>query len=147
MTVLNRNKQKILNRVNTSYGNTYIIKPMNNDNWKDNNSVYIIFAELYKFDYTYSMLNLFISPVLVNKNILINNNIIFLKQSDDYYNLIFENANLSRILKLLRKTNDSEVITINGDIILNNNNLYYELSEENIQKGILLKIKNNNCLL
>ena len=113
----------------------------------DNNSVYIIFVELYKFDYTYNMLNLFISPEQVNKNLLIKNNIIFLKQSDNYYNLTFENTNLSRILKLSRKTNDSEVISINGEIILNNNNLYYELPEENIQKGILLKIKNNNCLL
>ena len=113
----------------------------------DNNSVYIFFAEIYKFDYTYNLLNLFILPEQVDKNFMINNNIIFLKKSEDYYNITFEKSSLMRVLKLSRKTNDSEIITLNGEIILNNDNLYYELTEENIQNGIMLKVKNNNCLI
>ena len=113
----------------------------------DNNSVFIFIAELFKFDYTYNVLTLFISPEQVNKNLLINYDFIFLKESEDYYNITFEKSSYNKIFKLSRKTNDSEIINKNGDMIINHDNLYYELSEDNIKNGIMLKVKNNNCLI
>ena len=113
----------------------------------DNNSVYIFIAELFKFDYTYNVLTLYISPEQLNKNLMIKNDFIFLKESEDYYNITFEKSSYNKIFKLSRKTYDSQVININGDIILNSDNLYYEISEENIKNGIMLKVKNNNCLI
>ena len=113
----------------------------------DKNSIYIIYAEIYKFNYLINYLDLFISPKQVNKEILLETDAFYLKESNDFYNITFKESNLSRILKLSRKTKDSEIIDINGKAILNANNLYYELTEDNISNGIQLKVTKNDCFV
>ena len=56
-------------------------------------------------------------------------------------------SNLNRILKLSKKTNNSEVLNINGKIILNSRNPYYELNEEEIKEGIQLNVTKDDCLI
>ena len=113
------------------------------------NSVYILYAELYKLDYNFNMLPLFISPKQLNKSIIIkkDDEMLYLKESEDYYNITFEESEFSRIFKLSKKTNDSEVITSKGETILNGSELYYELTQDNISNGVLIKVKNSDCLI
>jgi len=113
----------------------------------DKNSIYIIYAEIYKLNYIFNSLDLFISQKQVNKDIVLENDALYLKQSDDFYNITFKKSNLTRIMKLSSKTNNSEIIDINDNAILNGNNLYYELTEENIENGIQLKVTKNDCFI
>ena len=113
----------------------------------DKNSVYIFYAELYKLDSVFDVIDLFISQEQINKNFLLNQNILYLKKSEDFYNITFQSSFLKPILKLPKKFNSSEVISSKGEIILNKNNSYYEVTEENIKNGIQLKVNNNDCII
>ena len=113
----------------------------------DKRSIYIIFAEIYKLDYFINGLDLFILPKQVNYNTLPKFNSLYLRQSNSFYNISFVNSSFKKILKLSKKTNDSVVIDINGNIILNGNSPYYELTKDNITNGIQLKVLNNDCLI
>ena len=127
---------------------TYFKKYENDILLLNKNSIYIFYADLYKLDYTINMLDIFISPEQVDKDFQVNNDIIYLKTSEDYYNITFDKVNnLDIIFKLSRKTNDSEIINSNGEIILDSKHLYYELNEENIKNGIQIKVKNTDCLI
>ena len=71
----------------------------------------------------------------------------YLKKSVDYYNISFSDSNLTRVLKLSRKINRSEVIKLSGETILNSDNRYYELKEKKTKESIQLKVINDDCLL
>ena len=115
----------------------------------EKNSIYIFYADLYRLYFTINLLDSFISLEQVNKNILIDEerDVLYLKESEEYYNITFKKSNLNRIFKLSRKTNDSEVINSNKEVILNSNKTYYELTQEDISNGIQIKVTNNNCLI
>ena len=113
----------------------------------DKRSIYIIFAEIYKLDYWISDLDLFILPKQVNDNILEIFDSLYLRQSNSFYNISLVNSSFKKILKLSKKTNDSVVIDINDNIILNGNSPYYELTEDNITNGIQIKVLNNDCFI
>ena len=74
--------------------------------------------------------------------------ILYLKESEDTYNITFEDTNLTRIFKLSKKTKDSIVI-IDGDEehSLNSNNSYYELTKDQMTNGINLKVQKADCLI
>jgi len=113
----------------------------------EKNSVYILYADIYKLNGQINIMEIFIFLEQMNKNILLKNNLLYLKKSDDYYNISFPNSNLTRLFKLSRKANGSEVIKIDGETILNSDNRYYELKETEIKEGIQLKVINEDCLL
>jgi len=60
----------------------------------------------------------------------------YLKHSNDFYNISFPKSGDKRILQLSKKTNNSIVIDLNDNIVLSGNNLYYGLTEDNINSGI-----------
>jgi len=113
----------------------------------EKNSVYILYADIYKLNAELNIFEIFISLEQENKTILLQNNLLYLKKSDDYYNISFPDSNLTRVFKLSRKTNDSEVIKLDGETILNSYNRYYELKEKEMKKGIQIKVTNDDCLL
>jgi len=113
----------------------------------EKNSVYILYSDIYKLMNQINLCEIFISLEQVNKTILLQNDLLYLKKSDDYYNISFSDSNLTRVFKLSRKTNGSEVIKLNGGTILNSNNRYYELKEKEIKEGIQLKVLNDDCIL
>jgi hypothetical protein len=113
----------------------------------EKNSVYILYVDIYKLKNQMNIFEIFISLEQVNKTILLQNNLLYLKKSDDYYNISFPDSNLTRVLKLSKKTNGSEIIKLPGETILNSNNFYYELKEKEIKEGIQLKVLNDDCLL
>lgn len=43
--------------------------------------------------------------------------------------------------------NNSEIIDINNNIILNQNKLYYELKEDDIKSGLQIKANNIDCFI
>ena len=113
----------------------------------EKNSVYIFFAEIYKLNGQNNIIEIFISLEQISKNISLKYDLLYLKKSDDYYNISFSDSNLTRVLKLSRKTNGSEVIKLPGESILNSVNRYYELKEKETKEGIQLKVINDDCLL
>ena len=113
----------------------------------EKNSVYILYTDIYKLNDQMNIFEIFISLEQVNKTILLQNNLLYLKKSDDYYNISFPDSNITRVFKLTRKTNGSEVVKIDGQTILNSNNRYYELKEKEMKEGIQLKVTNGDCLL
>ncbi len=113
----------------------------------DKGSIYILFAELIKLDFNSGFLDLFITTKEFNMKRFYQTDFLYLKQNDNFYNITFEKSKEQRILKLSRKTKDSEIIDINNNMILNKDNYYYELTEENVTDGILLKVKNNDCFI
>ena len=108
---------------------------------------YINFAEIYKLNGQNNIIEIFISLEQISKNISLKYDLLYLKKSDDYYNISFSDSNLTRVLKLSRKTNGSEVIKLPGESILNSVNRYYELKEKETKEGIQLKVINDDCLL
>lgn len=148
MTVLNRNKQKILNRVNTSYGNTYIIKPMNNDNWKDNNSVYISNPNKPNVYYNNEVYNEpQIRTINLNDNqyTKVNNDIKNLQNSNNY------NINIYKTADKPHKYNNQSIkftsfqtenINLNSNIAIHTNSneeMNYNRTDNNLTNS-----KNNN---
>jgi len=113
----------------------------------EKNSVYIFFAEIYKLNGQNNIIEIFISLEQISKEISLNYDLLYLKKSDDYYNISFSDSNLTRILKLSKKTNGSEIIKLPGETILNSDNRYYELKEKETKEGIQLKVINDDCLL
>ena len=106
------------------------------------NSVYVLVAEIYKFDSLFNFIDIFSSLAQPNKEIELEYDMLYLKDNSDTYKIKFHESNLTRILKLSKKTNDS-VITLNGNTILDSKNFYYELNSEQIKNGIELKVTND----
>ena len=122
-------------KVLTKYDNS--ILTLNKD------SVYIIIADIYKLDIPINTIDIFISPLQADKNI--NNseyNFLYLKESEAPYNITFQDSDLTRVLKLSKKTNNS-LITLDGTTILNSENRYYELMSNTFQ----LKVEKSDCLI
>ena len=113
----------------------------------DNASFYFIFAEIYKFVFTFNLIDLFISSKNVNKNLLLKYNYFYLQKSNHYYNISFAESKSKRILKLSKKSHDSVIVDLYNNIVLSINNTYYELTEDNINNGIQLKVNDNNCFI
>ena len=111
----------------------------------EKDSVYIFIAEKYIINSPIYSIDIFVSSLDVDKNISLEYNMIYLKENDDYH-ISFPNSNLSRILKLSKKTIDSK-ITLNGEIILSSNNIYYNLTEEQINNGIIINVTNGDALI
>ena len=112
-----------------------------------NSSTYIIIMELYRFDTFLKIFELFISPKQINKEILINNNNkLYLKESEEYYNINFTESKFQRILKISKATKNCEIVGNKNEKILDSKNSYYELTEANIKNGIKLKVK-KDCLI
>ena len=106
-------------------------------------SVYILIADIYKFDSPINSIDIFISPLQADKNITnLEYDFLYLKESEDPYNITFQDSNLTRILKLSKKTKNS-LITLDGTSILNSENRYYELKSNDIQ----LKVEKSDCLI
>ena len=110
------------------------------------NSVYVFVAEIYKLDSAINSIEIFSSPCQVSKEIDLQFNLLYLKTAKDPYKINFREINLTRIFKLSNKTNESN-ITLNGGYVLNSENPYYELSEEDIKNGIQLKVENGDGLI
>ena len=113
----------------------------------DKGSIYILFAELIKLDFGKSFFEIFITLKEFDIKLFYQADFLYLKQNDNFYNITFEKSQRQRIMKLSPKTKDSEIIDINNNIILNKNNKYLELTEENITNGIQLKVQNNDCFI
>ena len=73
----------------------------------DKNSIYIIYAEIYKLDFFVNYLDLFISQKQADKDIILENDVLYLKESNDFYSITFKESNFTKILKLSRKTKNS----------------------------------------
>ena len=112
----------------------------------EKNSIYIIIAYIYKLDSPVNSIEIYASPLQVDKNIELEYDFLYLKTSDDIYNITFLATNLTRIFKLSKKTNES-IISLNGAIILNSTNPYYELTEEQMSNGIQLKVEKADGLI
>ena len=110
-------------------------------------SIYIIFTEIYKLDFIINSYEFFIFSKQVDMDVKPEHDSFYLKHSNDFYNISFPKSGEKRILQLSKKTNDSIVIDLNDNIVLSGNNLYYELTEDNINSGIQLKVLNNDCLI
>ena len=114
----------------------------------DKNSVYIFVAEIYKLDSIINTIDIFSSPVQADKEIKLQSDMLYLKESDDIYNIKFEDTNLTRIFKLSKKSSDSIVIIDEDEEhSLNINNSYYELTKDQMTNGINLKVKKTDCLI
>ena len=113
----------------------------------DEGSIYIIFCEIYKFDFDHNILDFFISPKHISKNIVVEYDRLYLEQSNDFYNISFHEGTSIKLLKLSKKTNDSIIKDTHNNIILSGNNHYYELTEDNLNSGIQLKITNSDCFI
>ena len=114
----------------------------------DKSSIYIVYFEIYKLDFFMNILEIFIAQQQAKQDISLNireSNKLYLKISDISYKINFNKTelNINIILKLSSKTNDSVVYGSNGNIILNDENSYYELKEDNIE----LKVSENDCLI
>ena len=112
----------------------------------EKNSIYIIIAYIYKLDNPVNSIEIYVSPLQVDKNIELEYDFVYFKASDDIYNITFLATNLTRIFKLSKKTNES-IISLNGAIILNSTNPYYELTEEQMSNGIQLKVEKADGLI
>ena len=107
----------------------------------EKNSIYFIYYESKELDQIYLALKPYADP---NEKIQIYNikdNILYLEKNKKY-TVKISNANLKVMLKLSRKTIDSEVI-ISGKDKLNSDNLYYEVNSEEIE----LEINKENALI
>ena len=112
-------------------------------------SIYIIFAELYKLDCgLYNTIEIFLSPLNQKENILLSDkdDYLYLKKSKNNYFIKFNQINLLRVLKLSQQSNNS-VVTLDGNIILDSKNNYYELTKEEMESGIELLVSKDNCLI
>ena len=114
----------------------------------DKNSVYVFVVEIYKLDSVINTIDIFSSPAQADEVIKLQSDMLYLKESNDIYNISFEDTNLTRIFKLSKKSNDSIVI-IDGDEehSLNANNTYYELTKEQMKNGIHLKVEKADSLI
>ena len=114
----------------------------------DKNSVYVFVVEIYKLDSVINTIDIFSSPAQADEVIKLQSDMLYLKESNDIYNISFEDTNLTRIFKLSKKSNDSIVI-IDGDEehSLNANNSYYELTKDQMKNGIHLKVEKADSLI
>ena len=109
----------------------------------ETDSIYIFIAEKYKIYSPINSIDIFVSPLEVDKNINLEYDVIYLKAADNY-KISFQQTKLSRILKLSKKTNNS-IITLNGETILNSDKFYYELKPES--NDIQLNVANADALI
>ena len=104
------------------------------------NEIQIIF-----FDFSQKeQIHYFLGPKEIDTNIDIINaktNFIFLEKNKEY-ELNFENNKVDRMIKLSRKTPNSQIYIVNEDITLDSNNIYYQIKEG--FKGKLNLIVNNS---
>ena len=116
----------------------------------EKNSIYIIIAEKYKLDSgNLNTIEIFVSPAQIsqNVNLFLNDDYLYLKASEKYYVIKFPYfSEHNRVLKLSKKSYNS-IVTLNGDIILDSKNHYYELNEEQMNNGIEIEVSNNDCLI
>ena len=100
-------------------------------------------------NFTIFNIEIFISKAQVNKNLNLfsDNDYLYLKASEEFYVINFPYFfDYNRVLKLSKKSYNS-IVTLNGDIILDSKNHYYELNEEQMNNGIEIEVSNNDCLI
>ena len=116
----------------------------------EKNSIYIIIAEKYKFGSdNLNTIEIFVSQAQIYKNVFLypNDDYLYLKASEESYVINFSYFSYyNRVLKLSKKSYKS-IVTLNGDIILDSKNHYYELNEEQMNGGIEIEVSNNDCLI
>ena len=117
----------------------------------EKNSIYIIIAEKYKFGSdNLNTIEIFVSQAQIYKNVFLytdDDDYLYLKASEESYVINFSYFSYyNRVLKLSKKSYNS-IVTLNGDIILDSKNHYYELNEEQMNGGIEIEVSNNDCLI
>ena len=123
--------------------NRTLLKKYNGDIlFLQKNSVYVFISEIYKFDSSYNVIEIFSFLSQASKEINLELDMFYLKSSVNTYKINFSPSYFKRVLKLSKKTNNS-VITLNGATILDSNNRYYPLNDEQNQNGIELKVTND----
>ena len=113
----------------------------------DNSSIYIIYMEIYKLDYFFNILDIFIAPKQSEQEINLESDKLYLQSSEDSYKISFNKSEFGRIMKLSKKTNMSVVTAINGTTILDEEHPYFVLTDEYIANGIELNVTENDCLI
>ena len=113
----------------------------------DNSSIYIIYMEIYKLDYFFNILDMFIAPKQPEQEIKLESDKLYLQSSEDSYKISFNESEFGRIMKLSKKTNTSIVMTTDGKTILDSEAPYFYLTDEYIANGIELNVTESDCLI
>ena len=118
-----------------------------------NNDAFIHFKkdELYILLINYSsftQLHYFLGPKIINEKINIigsDTNFLFLEKNKTY-ELDFKDNTIDRLIKLSRKTLNSEINIIDANIVLNSNNIYHQL-EDGFKGKLKLEVKNSDAFI
>ena len=128
-------------------GNEQYFKEYKNDDGiltLPKNNINILFLDYSSFE----QIHLFLATKTTNEKIDISGRdtyFLFLEK-DKTYELNFEENIENRMIKLSRKTLDSEIDILDENIVLNSNNIYYQVKKG--FKGILkLKVKNSDAVI
>ena len=128
-------------------GNEQYFKEYKNDDGiltLPKNNINILFLDYSSFE----QIHLFLATKTTNEKIDISGRdtyFLFLEK-DKTYELNFEENIENRMIKLSRKTLDSEIDILDENIVINSNNIYYRVKKG--FKGILkLKVKNSDAVI
>ena len=97
---------------------------------------------------SFTQMHYFLGPKNTQENINIignNTNFLFLEK-DKTYELDFKDNTIDRLIKLSRKTLNSEINIIDENIVLNSNNIYYQL-KDGFKSKIKLEVKKSDALI
>ena len=105
------------------------------------------YALSFNYKNKFELVDYYLSPVDINPNIELNiskTNYLYLKKNIRYH-LIVKDKTINRALKLSRNSLNSEVVILENNNILNSNNLYYILN--NNQGELNLEVKNEDAFI
>ena len=128
-------------------GNNEYFKEYTNDDdfiYFQKDEAYILIMNYSSFTQTHY----FLGPKKINENINIignDTNFLFLEK-DKTYELDFKDNAIDRLIKLSRKTLNSEINIIDENIVLNSNNIYYQL-KDGFKGKIKLEVKKSDALI